>query len=283
MTTQARHGLTFDLESWHQLVRRRVTGESRPAEASVVPMVHRFLDVCDETNTRATFFVVGMLAERYPDLVREIAAQGHEIASHSYDHRLVSSLTRGELRSDLERSKKQLEDLTGTPVVGFRAPEFSVKSTDHFCFEVLAELGFEYDSSVFPVHGARYGIPSAPRVPFTIETPAGSVREYPLATLKLGRTQLPIAGGSYFRLIPAPVLREALRRAEADGCTAVLYFHPYEFSEDWLYLSGLGLKNLSIAKSLALHNFRTGKVRERLVAMLKSFSFAPLGALHKIS
>lgn len=279
MTT---HGLTFDLESWHQLVRRRVTGETRAADESVVTMTHRFLDVCDETNTRATFFVVGMLAERHPELVREIAARGHEIASHSYDHRLVSALTRTELRADLERSKKQLEDLTGTPVIGFRAPEFSVQSTDHFCFEVLAGLGFQYDSSVFPVHGARYGIPSASRRPFVIDTPAGVIREYPLATLKVGQVQLPIAGGSYFRLIPGPLLRHALGRAEHDGCTAVLYFHPYEFSEDWLYVSGLRLKqSLSIAKSLALHNFRTGKVRERLVTMLRSFSFAPLGELHR--
>jgi polysaccharide deacetylase family protein (PEP-CTERM system associated) len=277
MTT---HGLTFDLESWHQLVRRRVTGETKPAESSVVAMAHRFLDVCDETRTRATFFVVGLLAKQYPDLVREIAKQGHEIGSHSYEHRLLTTLSRSELHADLERSKKQLEDLTGKAVVGFRAPEFSVQSTDHFCFEVLAELGFKYDSSVFPTHGARYGIPTASRLPFSIETPAGAIREFPLATLKLGRAQLPIAGGSYFRLIPGAVLQRALRSAEADGCTAVLYFHPYEFSEDWLYVPGLGLKNLSIAKSLALHNFRTSKVRERLVAMLRSFRFAPLGELH---
>lgn len=278
MTT---HGLTFDLESWHQLVRRRVTGETRAADESVVAMVHRFLEVCDETNTRATFFVVGLLAERYPELVRDIAAQGHEIGSHSYQHRLVSALSRSDLKADLERSKKQLEDLTGTPVIGFRAPEFSVQSTEHFCFEVLAELGFQYDSSVFPVHGTRYGIPTASRLPFSIRTPAGAIREYPLATLKVGQAQLPIAGGSYFRLIPGSVLRRALVSAEDDGCTAVLYFHPYEFSEDWLYVSGLGLKNLSIAKLLALHNFRTGKVRERLVAMLRSFSFAPLGTIHR--
>jgi len=273
------HGLTFDLESWHQLVRRRVTGETRSAESSVVSMAHRFLDVCDETRTRATFFVVGLLAEQYPELVREISAQGHEIGSHSYEHRLLTTLSRSELRADLERSKKQLEDLTGKPVVGFRAPEFSVQSTDHFCFEVLAELGFTYDSSVFPTHGARYGIPTASRLPFSIETPAGPIREYPLATLKLGRVQLPIAGGSYFRLIPAPLLRRALQSATADGCTAVLYFHPYEFSEDWLYVSGLGRKNLAIARSLALHNFQTRRVRERLVAMLRSFRFAPLGEL----
>ena len=278
MTT---HALTFDLESWHQLVRRRVTGETLPADESVVTMAHRFLDVCDETRTRATFFVVGLIAERYPELVREIAAEGHEIASHSYQHRLLGTLSRSELKADLERSKKQLEDLIGQPVIGFRAPEFSVQSTDHFCFEVMAELGFAYDSSVFPVHGARYGIPSASRRPFSIDTPAGAIREYPLATVRVGHAQLPIAGGSYFRLIPAAILRGALRRAEDDGCTAVLYFHPYEFSADWLYVSGLGLKNLSIAKSLALHNFRTAKVRERLVATLRSFSFAPLGELYR--
>jgi polysaccharide deacetylase family protein (PEP-CTERM system associated) len=277
------HALTVDLEDWHQLLRRRVTGDTTPPTRHVVADTQRLLDVLDAATARATFFVVGMVADAYPELVREVAARGHEIGSHSYDHRLIHQLDAARFRADVDRSRKQLQDLTGQPVLGFRAPEFSVGHLGHWCFAVLAEAGFAFDSSVFPIPSARYGIPGAPRTPFPIETPAGTLWEFPLATGEVAGRRVPIAGGSYFRVLPGAVLYRALASNDAAGHSSVLYFHPYEFHRGWLYLSGLAWRQRVDPAHLRfalLHNLATGAVARRLVALLREFSFAPLGDLH---
>jgi polysaccharide deacetylase family protein (PEP-CTERM system associated) len=276
------HALTVDLEDWHQLLHRRVTGTTMPPTRHVVADTHRLLDLLDAASVRATFFVVGMVAEAYPDLVREIAARGHEIGSHTYNHRLIPELDAGRFRADVDRSRRQLQDLTGQPVLGFRAPEFSVGRLGHWCFAVLAEAGFAFDSSVFPITG-RYGIPDAARTPFPIETPAGVLWEFPLATAEVAGRQLPVAGGSYFRVLPGAVLRRALATNDAEGRPSVLYFHPYEFHSGWLYLSGLAWRqrlNPAHLRFGVLHNWATGAVARRLVALLREFSFAPLAELY---
>ena len=184
------HALTIDLEDWHQLFHRRLTGEVIRPTPTVVSATLRLLDMLDETGTRATFFVVGNVAETYPGLVREVARRGHEIGSHTYSHELIFRLQPAAFKADVERSLARLQDLTGQPVLGFRAPEFSVGHLEHWCFEVLVELGFRYDSSVFPLPRLRYGIPEAPRHPFAITTPSGAIHEYPLATWDAGPLRL---------------------------------------------------------------------------------------------
>jgi len=277
------HALTIDLEDWHQLVRRRVTGSVEPASAAVVHCTHRLLDLLDATNVRATFFVVGLVAEAYPGLVREVAARGHEIGSHTHNHRLIHSMTPVEFRDEMRGARNHLQDLTGQPVLGFRAPEFSVKELGHWCFDVLKEVGFAYDSSVFPAH-ARYGIPTAPRRPFEMQTRFGSLMEFPLATWELGGQRLAVAGGSYFRVLPAVLLGRALRALSHDHVPAVLYFHPYEFHDAWLHLAELSpwaLLNPGYAKHVVLHNLFTSRITLRLRGLLQRFQFAPLGDLHE--
>ncbi len=282
------HALTIDLEDWHQLFHRRLTGEEiRPTQA-VVGATHRLLDVLDEAGVRATFFVLGNVAEAHPALVREVARRGHEIGSHTHSHDLISRTEPATFRADVERSLAGLQDLTGQPILGFRAPEFSVGHLRHWCFEILAELGFRYDSSVFPLPRARYGIPEAPRHPFAIATPNGEIQEYPLATWDVGRFRLPVAGGSYFRLLPARLLLRALEDIDAGGRTAVLYFHPYEFHEGWLNPSwpawrrSLRASNLKFTLSrILLHNFRTNLIAERLKPLLGRFRFVPLGDIYR--
>jgi polysaccharide deacetylase family protein (PEP-CTERM system associated) len=280
MTT---HSLTIDLEDWHQLMHRRLTGEVIAPTDGVVGMTSRVLDILDEAQVRATFFVVGNVADTYPRLVREVSARGHEIGSHSYSHERIPRMERREFKRDVARSVVKLQDLTGQPVLGFRAPEFSVGHLRHWCFEVLCELGFEYDSSVFPASWLRYGIPDAPTRPFWIDTPSGRLKEFPLATRDLGRFRLPIAGGSYLRLLPPGVLRSALREMEAEGRSAVFYMHPYEFHPGWLaphrqtWRTGMGGRDLAFAMSrILLHNFRSGAAPEQVKPLLAEFSFGPI-------
>ena len=282
------HALTIDLEDWHQLFHRRLTGEEiRPTKA-VVGATHRLLDVLDEAGVRATFFVLGNVAEAYPELVREVVRRGHEVGSHTHSHELIFNLEPATFRADMERSLGGLQDLTGQPILGFRAPEFSVGHLRHWCFEILAELGFRYDSSVFPLPHARYGIPEAPRHPFAISTPNGEIQEFPLATWDFGRLRLPIAGGSYFRLLPGRLLQRALNAIDESGRTAVLYFHPYEFHTGWLSPSrpawrrSLRASNLKFTLSrILLHNFRTNLIGERLKPLLSRFRFMPLGDIYR--
>ncbi len=282
------HALTIDLEDWHQLFHRRLTGEVIQPTPAVVSATHRLLDMLDEAGIRATFFVVGNVADTFPELVREVVRRGHEIGSHTHSHELIFRMKPAAFKADVERSLAKLQDLTGQPILGFRAPEFSVGHLRHWCFEILAELGFRYDSSVFPLPRVRYGIPDASRYPFEITTPGGAIYEYPLATWDAGRLRLPIAGGSYFRLLPGRLLQRALNAIDESGRTAVLYFHPYEFHTGWLSPSrpawrrSLRASNLKFTLSrILLHNFRTNVIGQRLKPLLAKFEFMPLGDIYR--
>jgi polysaccharide deacetylase family protein (PEP-CTERM system associated) len=277
------HALTIDLEDWHQMIQRRVTGVLDPPSSHVVDSTQRLLDLLDSVHVKATFFVVGMVAEAYPALIREVSDRGHEIGSHSHLHRLVHTLAPAEFREEMWSARRALQDLTGQPVLGFRAPEFSVLRLDHWSFDVLAEVGFTYDSSVFPTR-ARYGIPDAPRTPFEISTSSGALTEFPIATWALGGRRVAMGGGSYFRVLPGPLLEFAIRALDREGTSAVLYFHPYEFHEGWLHLSGMATGthwHPEYAKYLVLHNLLTSRIWRRARPILKHFEFRRLGDIHQ--
>jgi polysaccharide deacetylase family protein (PEP-CTERM system associated) len=273
------HGLSFDLEDWHQLVTLRMGGTPGEPWRHFDECVDRVLEVCEELECKATFFVVGLLARSRPGLVRRIADCGHEIASHSVNHRLVHTMSRADLLADLRTSKRMLEDMSGMAVTGFRAPEFSVQRLDSPCFELLIEAGYTYDSSVFPVPSLRYGIPDAPSSRFVLTTAAGSLVELPLATTRLAGIRVPIAGGSHFRLLPARFVSRAARRADARGEPLVFYFHPYEFTRRLLYLPGGFKANRSVAKLLAMHNLATSRIEHSLRRVARDLRFAPLRQL----
>jgi polysaccharide deacetylase family protein (PEP-CTERM system associated) len=271
------HGLSFDVEDWHQLVAMRLDG-GVPGEPTpdVDTCMARILDLCDEHHTKATFFVLGLLARQRPHLVRQIAERGHEIASHSVSHRLVYGLSAADLACELRDSKRMLEDLAGHEVVGFRAPEFSVQRLDSPCFAALLEAGFRYDSSVFPVASMRYGIADAPHAPFAIATPAGPLVELPLATTGLVGRRVPIAGGSHFRILPTAFVSWASARADRAGDSLVFYFHPYEFTRRWLYLPGGWARNRPVGKMVALHNFANRRVERTLRRLCSELRLVPL-------
>jgi polysaccharide deacetylase family protein (PEP-CTERM system associated) len=189
----------------------------------------RLLDLFDECGVTGTYFVLGWVAERYPHLVREIAARGHELACHSYWHRPIYRLTPAEFREDTQRAKDVIEEASGTSVCGYRAPSFSITDRSLWAFDLLAELGFSYDSSVFPVSHDVYGMPDAPRRPFVVNTPSGPVVEYPMATFRLaGGRNLPVGGGGYLRIFPYWYTDLGMRRAWRDGVSVVTYIHPWE-------------------------------------------------------
>lgn len=193
----------------------------------------RLLDIFSEYGVRSTFFVLGWVAERQRDLVATIASAGHEIASHGYAHRLIYDQTLAAFRDDVRRAKAILEDACGRPVVGYRAPSYSITPRSLWALDVLAEEGYEYDSSIFPIRHDRYGIPVSAREPYRISRGSLSIIEVPGSTTRVGPLNLPVAGGGYFRLLPYWWTRWGIARVnDIDHRPAVFYLHPWEIDPD---------------------------------------------------
>jgi polysaccharide deacetylase family protein (PEP-CTERM system associated) len=202
-------------------------------ESRVVGSTQRLVEIFARYQVRATFFVLGWVAERFPRLVRQIAEAGHELACHSYWHRLIYDLTPQEFRDDLRRAKRAIEDASGQPVTAFRAPSFSITRRSLWALEVLVEEGFTIDSSIFPTRHDRYGVPGAAPQTHLLETPAGSLVELPMTVVKFGRVALPVGGGGYFRLYPFELTRRLLARVnQVHSRPFVFYIHPWEVDPD---------------------------------------------------
>lgn len=222
--------LSFDLEDWYQLVHRRITGDLPPVRSSLVRQMSVITDILAKTNTKATFFVLGTVAEQFPRLIQDLAACGHEIACHGYGHWRVDHLTRPLFHEDTRKAKDIIEQVLQVPIYGYRAAEFSIQRNNLWALEVLAELGFEYDSSIFPIRHSRYGISDFAPQPGRYCLPNGlKIVEVPLATLKTAGIRLPVAGGGYFRLFPLWFLKRSMSAMDKQQASAVTYFHPYEF------------------------------------------------------
>lgn len=229
--------LSFDVEEHYRI--EAATGLAIDADRKteyrerMETMTRWLLDVLAERNLKATFFVVGKSAEHNPALIRTIHLAGHEIASHSWAHQRVHHFTPASFREDLRLSKDVLEQITGAAVVGFRAPTFSIMRETAWALDVLAEEGFLYDSSVYPIRHDRYGVPRAPRVPFLALGREHPMLELPPATWRCLWTNLPVGGGGYFRLLPLFLMKRGLAQLHRRGTppVAMLYFHPWEFDE----------------------------------------------------
>lgn len=227
--------LSFDVEEHYQIEAAAglVLDPSLKTayENRLNPVTRWLLEQLESWNIKATFFIVGEVARRQAALVREIAEAGHEVGSHSWDHRRVHALTPASFREDVRKSVDTLEQITGQPVLGYRAPTFSIVKQTAWALEVLADLGLQYDSSIYPVWHDRYGVPQAPRGPFWTGGNGNKILEIPPVTLRLLRTNFPVGGGGYFRLLPLVFLERALvqlQRADHPS-VAMVYFHPWEF------------------------------------------------------
>jgi polysaccharide deacetylase family protein (PEP-CTERM system associated) len=245
--------LSFDFEDWHQLVYRRLgLPEWDKARAPFARQVHAVLDFLDEIEASSTFFLLGMTASRYPELVREVVARGHEIACHGFGHGRVYSMTPEEFRSDVERSAAVIEDLTGNRPTGYRAPAFSFTRDTVWAYGILAELGFRWDSSQYDSPRISRRLGGIPPHPYVLTEPAGaSLLEIPLAVRPVAGLSVPLGGGSYWRVLPARTVVRAL--SGGDGGQPALYFHPYEFDPEPLRLD---LPRHFTAKQRALAAFR---------------------------
>jgi polysaccharide deacetylase family protein (PEP-CTERM system associated) len=198
-------------------------------ESRVCRNTERLLDILAEYNVRATFFVLGWVAERFPELVPRIASAGHEIASHGYAHRLIYDQTPEAFRQDVRRAKALLEDAWGRPVGGYRAPSYSITPRSLWALDILLEEGYRYDSSIFPIRHDRYGIPVSQRQPYRVSRKAGTLVEVPASTTRVGPINLPIAGGGYFRILPYWWIRWGIGRVNrSEEQPAVFYLHPWE-------------------------------------------------------
>ena len=242
-------------------------------ESRVCANTQRLLDIFDEFGVKSTFFILGWVAERFPDLVRAIAAGGHEVASHGYAHRLVYDQTRTAFREDVHRAKAVLEDAAGTAVDGFRAPSYSITPVSLWALDVLIEEGYRYDASIFPIKHDRYGIPVSARHPYPIERPMGTVMEVPGSTVRVGPLNLPVAGGGYFRILPYWWTHWGIARMNGtERRPAVFYLHPWEIDAAQPRLSAGLLGRFRHYRNL-------DKTETRLRELLRDFSFGPVKSL----
>lgn len=223
--------LSFDLEDWNQLVRRSAGADNWDVpHPSFERQVAVILDLLDELGVKATFFVLGMCAKNYPALVSDLASRGHEIASHGNAHARVHTQSPDEFRRDLETSIRLIEDLCGRRPVGYRAPAFSINRDTLWAYEILAELGFRYDSSQHDSPRIPRRIEGIPDDAYRLRLESGrELWEFPIAVWRAGNRALPIGGGGYWRAFPNRVLLHALHRVKQSSAYPVLYFHPYEF------------------------------------------------------
>lgn len=230
---------------------------------------HPALDGCVcRSRRQVDFFVLGWVAERYPELIKEIHAQGHEVASHGYAHRRATEQTREEFKADVKRSKDHLEDLLGEQIAGYRAPSFSIAYNNEWAFEVLAELGFAYSSSTYPVKHDLYGTPDWPR--FAYKRPEDIV-EIPIPTLKMLGKQIPIGGGGYFRLYPYAMTKKLVNRyLRKEKQPYSFYFHPWEIDAEQPRMQGAPLK------SRFRHYVNLDKTEGKLRRLLKDFSWSTM-------
>ena len=270
--SSAKHSLSFDVEEHFQVsafespMRRR---HWEQFESRVESNTEKLLGLLDQGGVHATFFILGWVAERYPSLVRRIASAGHEVASHGYAHELITAQTPIAFREDIRKAKGILESILQQPVLGYRAPSFSITKDTMWAIQILVEEGYVYDSSIFPVVHDRYGVPSANPQLHQLSTPAGLLWEVPPSTVKCLGVRLPVAGGGYFRLYPYVILRALLRKLEGEGSPLVMYMHPWEFDPDQPRMEGSVLSRIR-------HYLNLAKTEGRMQALLQDFSFAPI-------
>lgn len=264
-----RHFFTVDVEEYFQVV---ALGPYAPPatwerfESRVERAIDQLLDLMARHGATGTFFTVGWVAERHPAMMKRIAAAGHEVASHTYDHVRVTHQTPAAFRESIRRTKRILEDVTGQEVIGFRAPSFSIVRGTEWALDMLVEEGHRYDSSLFPVRRRGYGYEDGARDPYVITSAAGRLVEFPPVTLRvLGRT-LPAAGGAYFRVLPPALVHAALRSAERRGVPGTFYIHPWEWDP--------GQPRLRVPVLTRLRHYTgLGRVLARLDALLADFRF----------
>jgi len=271
-----RNVFTVDLEDWPIAV----LGPDHEISARVVECTKRCLQILRWHQVQATFFVLTKVAQRFPDLIREVRDGGHEIASHGHGHELLTNISPDRFERDVSHSIEILTPLAGSRPLGYRAPAFSIVEETRWAGPILARMGFQYSSSVFPIRRRRYGIPGAPRA--IHRWTHCDLIECPPATLPVGRANWPVAGGGYFRLLPGPVIRGAVRHLNATGMPAILYLHPYELDIGGCSAHRAEGVRFGPVRHLTQALFRS-RMERRLHRLLETFRFTTLRDLLRMA
>jgi polysaccharide deacetylase family protein (PEP-CTERM system associated) len=263
-----RNAMTVDVEDYFQVSafeRHIARDQWDRMPCRVERNMDRILDLFDRRGVKATFFVLGWMAERYPAMVRRLTDNGHEVASHGYEHVRVVNQTPDAFREDVRRTRALLEDTTGVPVLGYRAASYSIGRDNLWALDELQESGYRYSSSIYPIRHDLYGMPEAPRFAFRHGSDSGLL-EVPVTTVEIGRRKFPCGGGGYFRLFPYALSRWALNRVNRhDGQSAVFYFHPWEIDPGQPRQQGIGLK------TRVRHYLNLSRMESRLSRLLDDF------------
>ncbi len=263
------NALTVDVEDYFQVSAfephiRRSDWETVPCR--IERNMDRILDIFGESGVRATFFTLGWIAERYPHLIRRLVKEGHELASHGYEHIRVVNHSPEDFRADVTKTKKLLEDLSGVEVQGYRAASYSIGEKNLWALDVLHEVGYRYSSSIYPIKHDLYGMPNAPR--FAFRPKPNGILEIPVTTVSLGGRKLPCGGGGYFRLFPYSLSRWAIRRVnDQDQQACLFYFHPWEIDPEQPRQSGLPVK------TRFRHYLNLKRTEDRLRRLLSDFEW----------
>jgi polysaccharide deacetylase family protein (PEP-CTERM system associated) len=262
------NALTIDVEDYFQVsafAPQIARNEWNTRECRVERNMNRILELLDQHQTKATFFILGWIAERYPQLVRDIASQGHEVASHGYGHERASDQTEDTFFADIQLAKVILEDLSSAEVRGYRAPSFSIGTGNLWAFDCLLRAGYRYSSSIYPIVHDHYGMPDSPRFPYEVRP---GLLEIPITTLRMLGRNLPSSGGGYFRLLPYALSRWMLRRVNnGDGESGIFYFHPWEIDTEQPRIEGIS------RKTHFRHYVNIDQVEGRLHRLLSDFQW----------
>lgn len=274
-----RNAMSIDVEDYFQV--SAFAPHISPADWDALPCrvernMQRILAMLADADVRATFFVLGWIAERHPQLVRDIVAGGHELASHGCNHLRASEQSPESFMDDITRSKRLLEDLGGVEVIGYRAPSFSIGAGNLWALDSLQQAGYRYSSSIYPIRHDHYGMPDAPRFKFHPREPGGLI-ELPVTTAQLFGRNLPASGGGYFRLLPYAVSRWLMRRVNRmDGQPCIFYCHPWEFDPDQPRQPGLGIK------TRFRHYVNLHRTEPRFRALLHDFDWGRMDEVFQI-
>ena len=272
--------LTIDVEDWFQVeVFSKTIGIEKwsSQKSRLLPNILKILDILKAKHTKATFFVLGWVGEKFPEIVSLIQEEGHEIGSHGYAHQLAYTQKKEEFETDLRKSLEILEKITGEKVIGYRAPSFSITQETFWVFDILSKWGIKYDSSIFPIRHSLYGIPDAPRFPFTVKLGnGGHILEFPLSTVRILGKNFPFGGGGYLRIFPYWYTRWAVKKLNRQQKRVVTYFHPWEIDPHQP-------KQPADLFSRFRHYTNLSTMESKLKKLLDDFQFSAIREVWKIS
>jgi polysaccharide deacetylase family protein (PEP-CTERM system associated) len=275
------NALTFDIEDYYQVEAFKPAipfAEWSQYPSRIVANTQKITDILDEHKVKATFFILGWIAERFPDLVKRLVDDGHEIASHGYAHQLVYTQSRTAFEADLVKSLDILERISGTKIIGYRAPTYSIIKETFWALDILIQHHLLYDSSIFPIIHDRYGVPDGKRFPHTIQDVNGhTLLEFPLSTLRFWKWNVPVAGGGYLRLLPYQFFKFALHRLNLQQQPGIIYLHPWELDPEQPRLANIPLS------TRFRHYINLRSTATKLRKLLRDFEFAPIRDVLKLS